>query len=108
MIYKLQNKKIKKLLEAKQVLFDEIQEINKSLVEKDKRRKALTYKAQRIKEKVTSSMKKYYKNGEVAINPPLEIPTQISLNEDFIEVEVSNVVEEYKEMLIKEYKKSKK
>ena len=108
MIFKIKDKKIKKLLEKKQVLFDEIQEINKVLFEKDKERKKLTYKAQRIKEKVTSLMKKYYKNGEVKINPPLEIPTQISLKDDFIEVKVSDVVDEYKEMLIKQYKETKK
>lgn len=108
MIYKLQNKKIQKLLEEKKVLFDEIQVINERIVEDDKARKKLTYKSQRLKEKMMPLMKKYYKDGTIKINPPIEIPTSIHLEGNTIEVEVVDQVEEYKKILLEKDKQSKK
>ena len=53
-------------------------------------------------------MKKYYKDGSVKINSPIEIPTRISLVKDVIEIEVVNQVEEYEKMLIDKSKQPKK
>jgi len=108
MIYKIQDKKIKRLLEKKQELFDEVNIINRRIVEDDKARKKLVYKAERIKEKIMPLMKKYYKDGSVKINSPIEIPTRISLVKDVIEIEVVNQVEEYEKMLIEKSKQPKK
>ena len=108
MIYKIQDKKIKRLLEKKQELFDEVNIINRRIVEDDKARKKLVYKAERIKEKIMPLMKKYYKDGSVKINSPIEIPTRISLVKDVIEIEVVNQVEEYEKMLIDKSKQPKK
>jgi len=111
MIYEIEDKKVKKLLEKKEIFFKEVNEVNKQIVELDKKRKKLVYKAQRVKEKVMPLMKKYYLDGTITINPPVSIPTKISLVKGVIEVEVSNLVEEYEKMLIekhKEVKKSKK
>ena len=108
MIYKIQDKKIKRLLEKKQELFDEVNVINRRIVEDDKARKKLVYKAERIKEKIMPLMKKYYKDGSVKINSPIEIPTRISLVKDVIEIEVVNQVEEYEKMLIEKSKQPKK
>ena len=108
MIYKIQDKKIKRLLEKKEELFDEVNVINRRIVEDDKARKKLVYKAERIKEKIMPLMKKYYKDGSVKINSPIEIPTRISLVKDVIEIEVVNQVEEYEKMLIEKSKQPKK
>ena len=108
MIYKIQDKKIKRLLEKKQELFDEVNVINRRIVEDDKARKKLVYKAERIKEKIMPLMKKYYKDGSVKINSPIEIPTRISLVKDVIEIEVVNQVDEYEKMLIEKSKQPKK
>jgi len=108
MIYKIQDKKIKRLLEKKQELFDEVNIINRRIVEDDKARKKLVYKAERIKEKIMPLMKKYYKDGSVKINSPIEIPTRISLVKDVIEIEVVNQVDEYEKMLIEKSKQPKK
>jgi len=108
MIYKIQDKKIKRLLEKKQELFDEVNIINRRIVEDDKARKKLVYKAERIKEKIMPLMKRYYKDGSVKINSPIEIPTRISLVKDVIEIEVVNQVEEYEKMLIDKSKQPKK
>ena len=108
MIYKIQDKKIKRLLEKKQELFDEVNVINRRIVEDDKARKKLVYKAERIKEKIMPLMKRYYKDGSVKINSPIEIPTRISLVKDVIEIEVVNQVEEYEKMLIEKSKQPKK
>jgi len=108
MIYKIQDKKIKRLLEKKQELFDEVNVINRRIVEDDKARKKLVYKAERIKEKIMPLMKRYYKDGSVKINSPIEIPTRISLVKDVIEIEVVNQVEEYEKMLIDKSKQPKK
>jgi len=108
MIYKIQDKKIKRLLEKKQELFDEVNIINRRIVEDDKARKKLVYKAERIKEKIMPLMKKYYKDGSIKINSPIEIPTRISLVKDVIEIEVVNQVDEYEKMLIEKSKQPKK
>ena len=108
MIYKIQDKKIKRLLEKKQELFDKVNIINRRIVEDDKARKKLVYKAERIKEKIMPLMKKYYKDGSVKINSPIEIPTRISLVKDVIEIEVVNQVDEYEKMLIEKSKQPKK
>ena len=108
MIYKIQDKKIKRLLEKKEELFDEVNIINRRIVEDDKARKKLVYKAERIKEKIMPLMKKYYKDGSVKINSPIEIPTRISLVKDVIEIEVVNQVDEYEKMLIEKSKQPKK
>jgi len=108
MIFKIKDKKVKKLLEKKQELFKEVNEVNKRIVEDDKLRKKLVYKAQRIKEKIMPLMNKYYKDGTIKINPPIEIPTNIHLNKDVIEVEVSNQVEEYEKLLIEKFNEAKK
>ena len=108
MIFTIQDKQIKKLLIKKQELFKEVNEINKRIIKDDQSRKKLAYKAQRIKEKITPLMERYYKDGTIKINPPLEIPTRISLVKDVIEVEVSNQVEEYKKLLLQKYEESKK
>ena len=108
MIYKIQDKKIKRLLEKKEELFDEVNVINRRIVEDDKARKKLVYKAERIKEKIMPLMKKYYKDGSVKINSPIEIPTRISLVKDVIEIEVVNQVDEYEKMLIEKSKQPKK
>ena len=108
MIYEIEDKKVKKLLEQKQELFDDVGVINKKIVEYDKKRKKLVYKAQRIREKIMPLMKKYYLDGTIRINPPVEIPTKISLVKGVIEVEISNQVEEYEKMLIEKHKEAKK
>ena len=108
MIYEIEDKKVKKLLEKKESFFKEVNVVNKQIIELDKKRKKLVYKAQRIKEKVMPLMKKYYLDGTIKINPPISIPTKISLVKGIIEVEVSNLVEEYERMLIEKSKKSKK
>jgi len=108
MIYEIEDKKVKKLLEKKESFFKEVNVVNKQIIELDKKRKKLVYKAQRIKEKVMPLMKKYYLDGTIKINPPVSIPTKISLVKGIIEVEVSNLVEEYERMLIEKSKKSKK
>ncbi len=108
MIYTIQDKKVEKLLAKKQELFKKVNEINKRIVEDDKERKKLVYKAQRIKEKIMPLMEKYYKDGSIKINPPIEIPTKISLVKGVVEVEVSNQVEDYKKILLDGYKKSNK
>ena len=108
MIYKIQDKKIKRLLEKKQELFDEVNIINRRIVEDDKARKKLVYKAERIKEKIKPLMKKHYQDGSIKINSPIEIPTRISLVKDVIEIEVVNQVDEYEKMLIEKSKQPKK
>ena len=108
MIFTIQNKQVKKLLEHKKKLFDEIHIVNKRMIADDKNKKKLLYKAQRIKEKIMPLMERYYKDGTIKINPPIEIPTRISLNKDVIEVEVADQVEAYREMLIKNYEEAKK
>ena len=108
MIYEIEDKKVKRLLEKKEIFFKEVNEVNKQIVELDKKRKKLVYRAQRVKEKVMPLMKKYYLDGTIKINPPISIPTRISLVKGIIEVEVSNLVDEYEKMLIEKHEEAKK
>lgn len=108
MIYTIQNKQIEKLLAKKQELFKKVNEINKRIVKDDEERKKLVYKAQRIKEKIMPLIDRYYKDGTIKINPPIEIPVRISLVKDVIEIEVSNQVEDYEKMLLNKYEEANK
>ena len=108
MIYKIQDKKIKRLLEKKEELFDEVNVINRRIVEDDKARKKLVYKAERIKEKIKPLMKKHYQDGSIKINSPIEVPTRLALVNGVIEIEIVNQVEEYEKMLLEKSKQTKK
>jgi hypothetical protein len=93
---KIKNGKLKKILEERGVIFREMDEINKKLVELDKRRTALGYKMDRLKEKtspIIDEAKPTFELGE------FELVTRVLLEKDEPTVEIVDQVEEYKIML---------
>ena len=85
---------MKKILEDRQVIFDNIGEINKVIVAKDKERTAEGYKMDKLKEKTADILKKQNLDLE-----EFEDIGAVKLVKGEIVLEIFDYVEEYKKQL---------
>jgi len=102
-IIKIENDKLKKILEDRQVIFDNIGEINKVIVAKDKERTAEGYKMDKLKEKTADILKKQNLDLE-----EFEDIGAVKLVKGEIVLEIFDYVEEYKKQLRDERAKKAK
>jgi len=102
-IIKIENDKLKKILEDRQVIFDNIGEINKVIVAKDKERTAEGYKMDKLKEKTADILKKQNLDLE-----EFEDIGAVKLIKGEIVLEIFDYVEEYKKQLRDERAKKAK
>jgi len=102
-IIKIESDKLKKILEDRQVIFDNIGEINKVIVAKDKERTAEGYKMDKLKEKTADILKKQNLDLE-----EFEDIGAVKLVKGEIVLEIFDYVEEYKKQLRDERAKKAK
>ena len=102
-IIKIESDKLKKILEDRQVIFDNIGEINKVIVAKDKERTAEGYKMDKLKEKTADILKKQNLDLE-----EFEDIGAVKLIKGEIVLEIFDYVEEYKKQLRDERAKKAK
>jgi len=102
-IIKIENDKLKKILEDRQVIFDNIGEINKVIVAKDKERTAEGYKMDKLKEKTADILKK-----QNLVLEEFEDIGAVKLVKGEIVLEIFDYVEEYKKQLRDERAKKAK
>ena len=90
----LEDKKLLDILEMRGVIFKEVNEVNKIIVEQDKVRTKLAYKMQRLKDKTSGRLKKH--TIDLA---EFEDISQVGVEDGKVTLTIIDQVEEYKKML---------
>ena len=106
--YKIDDKKIAKILKDKEKLVKEVSKIREDIDKKKKKLKKYGFKVERMKEKLQPLMKKLIERKDISIKEPIEVPNNVSLEDGKVVIKVLNRVESFKEHLIEEYEKQQK
>lgn len=105
--YKFEDEKIAEILKDKEELVGKFSDLNDEIEKKQKERKKLGFKVERMKEKLQPLMEKAVEREDIEVNQPTEIPHNVELEDDKVCIDVLDRVEDFKEHLIAKYEEQK-
>lgn len=98
----INDKKLRKILEERAVVYKKIGEINKKIVTLDNERTKESYKMDRLKNKTAPIVEKHTPSFEMG---EFEIVSRVFVENGTPQVEIIDLIDEYKESLRKDKKK---